>query len=348
MRKPLPELLLTLGTVVAFGVALAAAECALRVVAPRYLDRVKGAMVYSEDYGWALRRGYRGPFHGVFTTVNDRGYRGPEHSVTPASGRTRVVMLGDSITFGVGVTDTETFSALLEARSDRFEVINLAVEGYGTDQELVRLEREGLGYHPAVVILNFCVANDLVNNAGSQPKPYFTLEGGSLLWHDRHMRLSFPRAAAQWLEDESHLYHRLEALFPGSSRTPRAESAAPSGDRIGPRAAAELTFALLRRIAEASRGARARFLVLLHPDETAFQQRSSVLRKFCKAPGLEGIALVDLGARYRALGLDYERIARDEQGHLTPLGHHFAAEVIESVLTEPPAADLRLACPEEP
>ena len=346
MRKPLPEFLLALSTVAVFGAALLVSECSLRVVEPRYLDRTKGATVYSEDYGWKLRRGFRGPFHGVFTTVNEQGYRGPAHPASPQAGRTRVVMLGDSITFGVGVSDAETFSALLEARSARFDVINLAVEGYGTDQELIRLEREGLAYRPAVVVLNFCVANDLVNNAGSAPKPYFTLEGGVLSRHDAHMRLPRWRAAAQWLEDESHLYHRLEALLPARPNPPAREAPA-HGDRAGPKAAAEVTFALIRRLDEVSRRASARFLVLLHPDQTAFEKRSSVLRRFCKTDALAGIAVVDLGARYRALGLDYDSIARDVQGHLTPLGHHFAAEVIEGLLTEDSPGGLRLACGDE-
>jgi len=286
---------------------------------------------------------------GVLTTVNDRGHRGVGHPYAPTQGRTRVVMLGDSVAFGVGVTDGETFSALLESRSGGIEVINLAVEGYGTDQELLRLEGEGLRYHPRVVVLTFCVANDLVNNAGEIPKPYFTLEGETLRLHAAHMRLSPPRAAAQGLEDESHLYHRLLALFPERPRPEgRAEPDAPREGRLGPRAAAELTFALIRRVAFVTKGAGARLLVLLHPDEPAFAQRSSVLRRFCKTESLEGIAVVDLAERYRALGLEFGQIARDQQGHLTPLGHHFAAEVIESLLAEPPSIDHRLACRDEP
>ena len=73
-----------------------------------------------------------------------------------------------------------------------------------------------------------------------------------------------------------------------------------------------------------------------------------MLRRFCKTARSQGVAVVDLGMRYRALGLDYDSIARDEQGHLTPLGHHFAAEVIEGVLTDPPTGGLRLACRDEP
>ena len=304
-------------------------------------------MVYSEDYGWALRRGFRGAFHGVFTTVNERGLPGPRCTQAPVTGRTRVVMLGDSITFGVGVTDAETFSALLEERSERFEVINLAVEGYGTDQELIRLEREGLAYRPAVVILNFCVANDLVNNAGSAPKPYFTLEGGALRRHDAHMRLPWWRAAAQWLDGRVASLPSPGGPAPGAPEASRAGSAS-AGRSGGPEGRRGADFRPHPAHRRAEPGGSARFLVLLHPDEIAFGERSSVLRRFCKTDALGGIAVVDLGARYRALGLDYESIARDEQGHLTPLGHHFAAEIIEGLLTDPPTGGLRLACRDEP
>jgi len=84
-------------------------------------------------------------------------------------------MLGDSVTFGSGVRDDGTFCAL---RAWRYDVVNLGVEGYGTDQELLQLEHEGLAYHPDVVVLNFTVANDIWNVRSRRddvtrlPKPY--------------------------------------------------------------------------------------------------------------------------------------------------------------------------------
>ena len=61
------------------------------------------------------------------------------------------------------------------------------MSGYGTDQELLLLEREGFGMDPAVVVLNVCVGNDALDNAlpvylydGVTPKPYFSLEGATV------------------------------------------------------------------------------------------------------------------------------------------------------------------------
>ena len=85
------------------GSCLVGLELGLRRLDPRYLDR-HGPTVYSETYGWKPRPGFAWLLHGVPTTVNDRAYRGREHPLAKPPGRTRVVLLGDSITFGARVT----------------------------------------------------------------------------------------------------------------------------------------------------------------------------------------------------------------------------------------------------
>jgi hypothetical protein len=334
-------------TVAVFALGLAGLELLARRVDPHYLDRVGGPTVYSERYGWEPRAGFQELLHGVFTTVNARGYRGPEHPYEKPP-RTRILMLGDSIAFGPRVADGETFSALLESRSGSFDVVNLAVEGYGTDQELLRLEHEGLRYHPDVVILNFCMTNDVLNNASPTgtdeqvQKPYFTWEADGLRLHDEHLRLSWLQRIEQWLADRSHLYRRAVALLPArAERTPAAEAA--EGRRLG-RQATELTFRLIRRIDEVTKRSGARLLVLLHPDEPAYRRGSRLLQEFCWTSLLEGIPVVDLGERYRAEGLTFDQVAADYQGHLTPLGHHFAADEIEALLAEAPPREHRVAC----
>src|SRR4029450_5746145 len=160
MVRLLPEVFLALSTVAVFLAVLAGIEGALRVARPDYLYSIHGdesSNVYSETYGWELRRGFHGYDLGELATVNRQGYRGRAHALARDPARTRVVMVGDSIAYGAGVKDEQTFSARLEARGPRFDVVNLAVGGYGTDQELLRLEREGLRYRPDVVLLHFCL-----------------------------------------------------------------------------------------------------------------------------------------------------------------------------------------------
>jgi len=99
-RQRAPELLLAAVTVLAFAAVLVVAELLSRRLDPHYLDRVRGPEVYSDRYGWRLRAGFVGRLHNLPTTVNARGYRGALHPYDRTPGKTRLLMLGDSITFG--------------------------------------------------------------------------------------------------------------------------------------------------------------------------------------------------------------------------------------------------------
>ena len=98
---------------------------------------------------------------GKRVSFNAAGYRGRELALPKARDRTRVVVLGDSIAFGLDVSDDETFTHLLDARDNGIEAANLAVQGYGPDQELIVLLDKGLRLDPDVVVLAFCLGNDL-------------------------------------------------------------------------------------------------------------------------------------------------------------------------------------------
>jgi hypothetical protein len=299
--------------------------------------------VYSETYGWALRRDfhYQGR-NGEAITINRLGYRGREHSGPPAPGARRVVMLGDSVAFGTGVADGETFADRLE-EAGGFEVVNLAVDGYGTDQELIRLEEEGLSYQPHDVILNFCVRNDYYDNAlpvalydGTSPKPYFTLEDGQLIRHDAHLRIGATTRLAVALQERSHLVNALLLL---GGRRPLAAGGgrdeADWGERRDavqadfPRAVA-ITRRLVERIAQRCRERGLRFLAVVHPDRRAFAGDSTLVTPL---EGMEGVRVVDLGHEYRARGLGFEGMTLDRLGHLNPAGHVVAASILRHLLS---------------
>jgi hypothetical protein len=337
-RLRVPELLLATTTIVACAAVLVVVELLARRLDPHYLDRTRGSEVYSQCYGWTPRPGFAALLHDVPTTVNARGYRGTLHPYEKTPGKIRLLMLGDSIAFGSRVRDFETFSFLLEERSDRYEVVNLAVEGYGTDQELLVLEQEGLRYHPDVVVLNVCVANDPEDNfePDQRPKPWFTWDGRRLVLHDEDLRLSPARRAIQWLADESHVVNRLRALLP---LAPASSSFPPVRGKRRPfnrHVANELTVQLVCQIHDVARRGGAELLVLLHPDELTFEHGSRVAAHLDSALRDRGIRFEDLAETYRAAGLSYAQVALDGQGHLTPLGHHFVADEIENLLAAPP------------
>ena len=354
-RTRAAEWALAVASALTVVLAAGAGELALRVARPSFLrhSRVAHPHVYSEAYGWALRPHSRYVGRGGETiTVNARGYRGALHSDTPAPGATRVVMLGDSITFGTGVGDRETFSHLLDA-SPRLEVLNLGVDGYGTDQELIRLEREGLAYHPHVVILNFCVRNDYFDNAlpvalydGRSPKPYFTLSGGTLTRHDAHLRLSRRQRVAVALMERSYLMNALVQL--GGARTDTIGDERDEEDWGERRqmvladfeGASELTRRLILAMAERSRAAGAAFVVLIHPDRRAWSGDDAMVTPLTSG-GLGRTRIVPMRGEYEARGFSFEELTLDRLGHLSPKGHAVASEIIRAVIDSLPGGDSR-------
>jgi lysophospholipase L1-like esterase len=81
-------------------------------------------------------------------------------AATPAAGVHRVLVLGDSATFGEGLAAEEAFPALLEDElvrrtRARWEVLNAGVEGYNTEAEAAWLARWGMALAPETVIVGF-------------------------------------------------------------------------------------------------------------------------------------------------------------------------------------------------
>jgi hypothetical protein len=261
-------------------------------------------------------------------------------------------MLGDSITFGTGVGDEQTFSHLLDARPG-LEVLNLGVDGYGTDQALIRLEREGLAYRPRVVVLNFCVRNDFFDNAlpvalydGRSPKPYFTLSGAGLAKHDAHLRLSGRQKAAVAIIERSHLVNGLLLLGGaapeafGESRDEADWGARRQGVLADFERAAEVTRRLILSMAARSEAAGAAFVVLVHPDRRAGSGDEGMVRPLTSG-GLERTHLVNMSAHYRARDFSFEDLTIDRLGHLSPRGHEVASEVIDAVIDSLQGGDSR-------
>jgi hypothetical protein len=342
------NLLLSLASLAALGVVLVAAELLMRRASPGYLERINlGDLAYlhtySPDYGWTPRPSFRYTLAGSETSINRLGYRGREYPPAHAPGRTRLVMLGDSVTFGFGVRDDETFSAVLESLDPGLEVVNLGVQGYGTDQELLKLRKEGLAYRPDGVVLNVCLANDLLDNAadksiydGVYPKPYFRLLDGRLVEFAEHVRLSPSRRLGLWLSQRSVLFNWvLETTHVDRARYQRevaGEGASEPGDK-----AFEVTFALVRAAHDEAQAHGAWFVAFLYPSLRDFIRPSRRAARFPQAPELRGVEVVDLLPRFLAGGFTREtfsRYALDGNLHLTREGHVLAARVLLDVLRE--------------
>jgi lysophospholipase L1-like esterase len=114
--------------------------------------------------------------------TNAQGFRDDEnYKYDKPAGSRRVLLLGDSHTQGSEVRQSSTFSKVLERRLRErgvdAQVLNTGISGFGTAEQLMFLEREGMKYHPDAVVLAF-FANDFDDSVKSG---LYRLENGQLV-----------------------------------------------------------------------------------------------------------------------------------------------------------------------
>ncbi len=169
------NLLVLVATVVAtlFGL-----EFALRAVAPQPVySALKSAVpdffTASTFNTFTMRRNYVGtersqefPDKSVTVTTNSLGYRSPEINPVQKE-KKRILILGDSYTFGAYVENSETYSAVLQKllaeHGYDYEVINAGyANGFEADEQYCWLINEGLSLQPDVVIYGMFLGNDIM------------------------------------------------------------------------------------------------------------------------------------------------------------------------------------------
>ncbi len=113
-------------------------------------------------------------------SINRQGLRGAELRERGQI-EARVIVTGDSVVFGHGVGDAESFPKQLEAifasEGRDVEVLNAGVKGYGTDQSLRQFELRLEAFGPDILV--FAVnTNDVADNLR---QPLYSAKDGRLL-----------------------------------------------------------------------------------------------------------------------------------------------------------------------
>jgi hypothetical protein len=148
-------------------------------------------LVYVPKPGVSL---FHEPYNDVLVTITPDRTRAQPESAPDKLQPGLVVLTGDSFTFGLGVNDHETFSALLQTRYHR-RTINTGVPSYGTARELMRLRRNGLLAKASVVIIQF--------------HPNDTEENRFFLEHGDHFVM--PQTKSRW--EQMSAYRPVELTY---------------------------------------------------------------------------------------------------------------------------------------
>jgi hypothetical protein len=177
------SLLRTLGIQLAIWIAtFGIVEVALRIADPRVLrdGQNERSVAYRHDseLGWAPVP------NSEFTVAAERPIHARHNSLglrdiePAASGKPKIMFVGDSFVWGNDVETDERFTELLRKALPGHDIVNAGVSGYGTDQEFLLLQRLWERIAPAVVVLMVTVVNDRWDNTSSVRydgyfKPYF-------------------------------------------------------------------------------------------------------------------------------------------------------------------------------
>jgi hypothetical protein len=273
-------------------------------------ERTGHRYVYDPDLGWRNIPNWRSTTINQALSINSKGLRDREHPYEKPPGFSRILVLGDSYAWGYGVSDDEAFPSVLEkmlgSTVGRWEVINGGVSGWGTDQEFLFLEREGVKYDPDVVLLALFLMNDPFNNASSKQyglhKPVF-------------------------------LNARMEL---GNTPAPKPFSGAPAiQSEVEP---VDLTLKIIEKMAKLCAEQGRRFAVMKfglflqpgNPDYLTVEKRFQDLRsESMTAPYL------DLDAKFKEFGLSRPiLVPPDFDGHWNAHGHLMTATIIRDFLAE--------------
>lgn len=197
------------------GIALL--ELAVRRFRPQPAFYARPGLYAADPYlGHRMRPGLSsevGNFAEFKTRVHiDRaGLRGPEIG-RRRPGVLRVLVLGDSFTFGTGVEDGETYPALLADALSRAgapaEGLNAGIGGYGLPDEVAWYEHYGRALQPDLVVLGIFTGNDLQDAAPGRPA--LRVVDGEILDRTDRQRSSL----SHWLFHHSQLFVLLKYSLP--------------------------------------------------------------------------------------------------------------------------------------
>lgn len=117
---------------------------------------------------------------GSFVSFNSLGFRSPEFDASDPV----ILVVGDSVAFGTGVSNGETMADFLSQSTIPIPVANAGVPGYGVDQYYLRLKQDIQHIHPTHIFVILFPGNDRLNTIQNvqygKSKPLFVPVNGSI------------------------------------------------------------------------------------------------------------------------------------------------------------------------
>ena len=298
---------------------------------------------------------------GLYTS-NPQGLRSTSNA-TYATARPknayRIVTVGDSFTHGDDVANDQTWQHYLEQQDSRYQVLNLGVGGYGTDQAFLRWRKRRDDFQAHAVILGIWPENICRNlnvdrfflTGCSQLKPRFYLnQNNELTLLDAVGASKAEKLVAYQNPDASELMKYEGWRLPSTqgwrpwyasrvlqtilsvkgmidlkaARLDIYSDANPTGN--------DMTVAIAKRFSEEVRQTGAEPVILILPMDVLIEDYSAEgslpLIPKLRAAGIEVIdATPKMLAAAKARGVDIFELVR-RRGHYSPAGNEVIAEIL--------------------
>jgi len=277
------------------------------------IARPSANFVPDPEIGWRMRPEHEfivdtEEYH-VRYRSNAQGFRDERKVDTPEKSR-KIVLVGDSFSFGQGVPFDQTFGALIESRLPRTAVHNLGLQGFGIDQMWRVVKSVGLPMRPDLVIVAF-ISDDFTRSLSAyRPdvglnKSTFGLVGGML---EKQTPADRPNALIRFIERHSRLWVGVR------------EASRLLGHQLPIGEWWELNRALLDAIRADCRAAGTRVLMVYLP--TRELRSFPALRSYMQGTAAD---FVDLGNQPPS---SRRPLHYPQDGHPNPEGHRYVAEAV--------------------
>ncbi|ESQ17157.1 MAG: SGNH/GDSL hydrolase family protein [Thiohalocapsa sp. PB-PSB1] len=248
----------------------------------------------------------------------------------------RVMLIGDSMLWGVGVEESNMVSSIIEeqgkslpSKNKELSVYNYSVSGYNTVQELSVAGAYLDLLQPDHIILGFFIANDIIPNAIA----YINSEGNYST--SAEMELKIKQELKSKLEKISHsIILRIVAL---DVYIPRVRyQIAVSDDVISK------SYALLTEFNRLSESNEVRFsVVIFYPRDSVqggmvgrwsnSKQAGKMIHEFCQKNSIESLDLL----KYMNTVEHRNSYFFENDGHPNEMGNHVIAKAIFNDLVKP-------------